>query len=66
MTTLVFLICMVNGQCIQNAPQQVFQSVTQCETAAEMILTEVDRQMAAGEIAPHVSTHKCISWGTSS
>ena len=66
MTTLVFLICMANGQCIQNAPQQVFQSVAQCEAAAGIILTEVDRQMAAGEIAPHASAYRCISWGTSS
>lgn len=66
MVTLTFLICMANGQCIQNGPDMVFQNVIQCETAAQIIKTEVDRQMAAGEIPPHASTYKCVQWGTPS
>ena len=66
MITLVFLICMSNGQCIQNGPDMVFQTAIQCETAAQMIKDEVDKKMARGEIPPHVSTHKCVNWGTPS
>ena len=66
MTTLVFLICMANGQCIQNAPDMVFQTTIQCETAAQMIKDGVDEKMARGEIPPHVSAHKCLNWGTPS
>ena len=66
MTTLISLICMANGQCIQNGPDMVFQTNIQCETAAQIIMGEVDKKMARGEIPPHVSTHKCVNWGTPS
>ena len=66
MTTLVFLICMANGQCIQDGLDMVFQTNIQCETAAQIIMGEVDKKMARGEIPPHVSTHKCVNWGTPS
>ena len=66
MTTLVFLICMANGECIQNGPSTVFQTNIQCETAAQIIKDGVDERMARGEVPAHVSIHRCINWGTPS
>ena len=66
MTTLIFLICMANGQCIQQAPPQVFTSVADCQAIARFVLNDMDKKMAEGTVAAHVATFKCIEWGTSS
>lgn len=63
MITLVFLLCMPNGTCVQNAPQEVHPTVIQCEAVARMILTEVDRRVSAGDMPPHSATYRCIEWG---
>ena len=66
MITLVFLICMNTGQCIQNGPSAVFPDMATCKTTADMILDGVNAQVVRGEIPPHVSIYKCIDWGTPS
>lgn len=66
MITLVFVICLGGGVCVQQAPEQVFTSVDHCELAANEILDRINRQVASGQIPPHRSMHKCINWGTAS
>lgn len=63
MYTLVFLLCVNSGSCVQQAPQQVFQNVTQCEIAAETIIGGVQQQVDRGEMPPHSAAWKCIPWG---
>lgn len=63
MYSLVFLICLANGQCITQVPEAVFSSLEQCEATANVILRDVDRRMAEGEMPPHLSKHVCHSWG---
>lgn len=66
MITLVFLLCMSNGQCIQNGPSAVFPDRASCESTAGLVLQGVSEQVARGEVPPHTSIHRCINWGTPS
>lgn len=66
MFTLTFLICMANGQCIQNAPDHVFPTKIHCELAAEQVLSVMEDRMLSGEVPAHLAAYQCVSWGTPS
>lgn len=66
MYTLIFLICSVDGQCIQKGHERPFRDVEQCEALAGLVMDNVDQQVQQGAIAPHLSMYKCVSWGASS
>ena len=66
MITLTFLICTLSGECVQNAPPQVFQSMAQCEATAMLIKDGVQRGVDNGTTPRHYSKHKCIDWGVPS
>ena len=66
MITLTFLVCIANGQCVQQAPQATFQTITQCETMAKVVMDDMDRKMAEGVVPAHTSTFRCVQWGTPS
>lgn len=66
MITLTFLVCLSSGQCIQQAPPQVFMTHEQCGMMANAVIEDMQRKMAAGTVPPHTAIYKCIEWGTPS
>lgn len=63
MITLVFLVCMSNGQCFSTAPDAVFSTEEQCMVAALTAIEANKQAVGRGEIAPHDVIYQCINWG---
>jgi len=63
MISLVFLLCMSNGECFSTAPEVVFTTEEQCHVAA-LATIEINQQaVLKGELAAHRAIYECVNWG---
>jgi len=63
MFSLVFMVCMAGGVCISVAPEQVFTTVSECETMAYAIVDENKNRVLRGELPAHNQQFMCVAWG---
>lgn len=66
MFTIVFLVCMPNGQCMQQGPESVFPSEEACEYIAGAVMRNMQERVKEGVTPEHMATYKCVAWGTPS
>jgi hypothetical protein len=66
MYSLLFLICLANGQCSSATPSVVYPSQVSCEMAANALIVENMQRVERGETNPHTAIFVCHSWGTPS
>ena len=62
MFSAVYLVCVLNQECIFFVDKVIYPSIEVCQTEAKGIVENNQVRAMKGEAPPHTAEYQCVAW----